>query len=890
MGVRKRDSPALPHMQADRDPLEDAAASEVEDEPSRSIREGSDDEGEDLLGDNMAADYRPMEHLDRYEGDGLDDGYVEDMTEEERVQARLAAERELAQRDRAEGRVTGRRRMLPAALEDDMEDEELRPRRRRRLEEAQAGLDEDEEGGEVEINLDEARGPVKEWILQEPVQREVRRRFARFLRTFQNEDGDYVYRSRVREMARTNGQSLEVNYIDLANTLPTIAIWVADHPKEVLPILHETAKEVALEEFADFENMHDTIYVRIANIPLQESIRDLRHFHLNQLVRVDGVVTRRTGVFPQLHMVMFDCLKCGALLGPYYQQGSQEIKLMNCGACTSKGPFQINMKDTVYRNYQKITLQESPGSVPAGRLPRSKEVILLNDLVDFVRPGEEIVVSGVYQHSFEASQNAKHGFPVFSTNIEANHIQKKGDLYSAARLTDEDKNEIRALARDPRIGERIYKSIAPSIYGHGNIKQGIALALFGGQEKHPSATHRLRGDINMLLLGDPGTAKSQFLKYVEKVAHRAVYTTGKGASAVGLTASVHKDPITGEWTLEGGALVLADRGLCLIDEFDKMNDQDRVSIHEAMEQQSISISKAGIVTQLQARCSVIAVANPIGGRYDASKTFAENVELTDPILSRFDILCVIKDTVDPVNDEKLANFVVGSHMRSHPDAAEADDDQGIAGAAQQAEQDVAQQAAVDPDVLPQELLRKYITYAKQTCRPRLQMADYDKVAQVYAELRRESSVTHGMPIAVRHLESMIRMAEARATMHLREYVNDDDIDNAIRIMLESFISTQKLSVQKALAKKFRRFMTAKADFDQLALYKLQECLREERRMEQVTGQVEDAQYFTVDVRKLEERMREMDVTDLQPFFASAVFGEAGFQLTDDRRSIRLARV
>ena len=235
------------------------------------------------------------------------------------------------------------------------------------------------------------------------------------------------------------------------------------------------------------------------------------------------------------------------------------------------------------------------------------------------------------------------------------------------------------------------QSIAPSIYGHDNIKRAIALALFGGQEKHPSPAHRLRGDINVLLLGDPGTAKSQFLKYVEGCAHRAVYTTGKGASAVGLTAAVRMDPVTREWTLEGGALVLADRGVCLIDEFDKMNDGDRVSIHEAMEQQSISISKAGIVTSLQARCAVIAAANPVGGRYDAAKTFAENVELTEPILTRFDCLCVIRDVVDPVHDEALATFVVGSHAASHPDRAPDGGDGAGAAPAPEA----------DPDVLPQ---------------------------------------------------------------------------------------------------------------------------------------------------------------------------------------------
>ena len=225
---------------------------------------------------------------------------------------------------------------------------------------------------------------------------------------------------------------------------------------------------------------------------------------------------------------------------------------------------------------------------------------------------------------------------------------------------------MRALARDERIRKRIIKSIAPSIYGHEDIKTALALSLFGGVSKDIKRKHRIRGDINVLLLGDPGTAKSQFLKYVEKTAHRSVYTTGQGASAVGLTASVRKDPVTREWTLEGGALVLADKGVCMIDEFDKMNDADRTSIHEAMEQQSISISKAGIVTTLQARCAIIAAANPIRGRYNPTIPFQQNVELTEPILSRFDVLCVVKDSVDPVKDELLAKFVVGSHLRSHP--------------------------------------------------------------------------------------------------------------------------------------------------------------------------------------------------------------------------------
>lgn len=842
----------------------------------RRVDSGEESEGEDLM-DNMEADYRPMEHLDRYEGAGIDRAFIDDVTEEERFAARMAAERELAARDKFEGVGSVRKGRLPAALAEELDEgeDDFRPRRRRRTE-----VGEDEDGvsmddADVAINLEEPRGPVKDFIAEEAVQREIKRQFRKFLLQFTDDHGDAVYAQRLRDMVRANKSTLEVDYVDLAHWIPQVAIWVADLPNDVLPILDETGKDVAASEFEGYEAIQTHVYIRIANLPLQESIRDLRHFHINQLVRVDGVVTRRTGVFPQLDRIMFDCEKCHAVLGPHYQTGDKEIKLNLCSSCNSKGPFTVNTKETVYRNYQKITLQESPGNVPAGRLPRSKDVLLLNDLVDCARPGEEVIVTGVFEHSFQASQNAKHGFPVYSTLIKANHIAKKGSAYAAARLTDEDRNEIRELARDPRIGERIIKSIAPSIYGHANIKRAIALSLFGGQEKHPSATHRLRGDINVLLLGDPGTAKSQFLKYVEGCAHRAVYTTGKGASAVGLTASVHKDPITREWTLEGGALVLADRGICLIDEFDKMNDQDRVSIHEAMEQQSISISKAGIVTQLQARCSVIAAANPVGGRYDSSRTFQENVELTEPILSRFDVLCVIRDTVDPVNDERLADFVVGSHAASHPHGAQEDQEN-------KAPED-------DPDVIPQELLKKYITFAKQTCRPKLHQGDYDKIAIVYSELRRESSVTQGMPIAVRHLESMIRMSEARASMHLREYVNDDDIDAAIKTMLDSFISTQKLSIQKVMRRKFSKFIVSKRDFEGLALFKLRELLRDARSIEQITGQVQDQGHYNISVRQLEERCRELGLAGLDSFLESTEFSKAGFVHMKGEGVIRYAK-
>ncbi|KAG8763915.1 MCM DNA helicase complex subunit, partial [Serendipita sp. 405] len=472
----------------------------------------------------------------------------------------------------------------------------------------------------------------------------------------------------------------------------------------MLAIFDNVALACILLQYPSYERIHSEIHVRITHLPTFSTLRSLRRNDLNSLVRVSGVITRRTGVFPQLKYVKFDCRKCGAVLGPFYQdalvgggggKGSNEVKIGVCPHCSSKGPFSINSEMTVYRNYQRMTLQEAPGSVPPGRLPRHREVILLWDLIDGAKPGEEVEVTGIYRNNFDASLNTKNGFPVFSTIIEANYISRNSNPSLALTLTEADEREIRALSRDPRVSKRVIKSIAPSIYGHEDIKTALALSLFGGVKKDIKGKHRIRGDINVLLLGDPGTAKSQFLKYVEKTAPRAVFTTGQGASAVGLTASVRKDPVTREWTLEGGALVLADKGVCLIDEFDKMNESDRTSIHEAMEQQTISVSKAGIITTLQARCAVVAAANPIKGRYDGTVGFGQNVALTEPILSRFDVLCVVRDLVDPVVDELLARFVIGSHLRSHPKFEGEEEEMTIGD-------------SIDQDLIPQDLLRKYI--------------------------------------------------------------------------------------------------------------------------------------------------------------------------------------
>lgn len=904
-----------------RNPEEDIAAFDDVDNA-----EQEEEDGEDLFGDDMLNDYRQLEQFDNYEVDP--EAEAADVANS--PGARRRAERALRQRDQEEGRGLSRHLSGAAGLNVDDSDEEesgieerRRRRRRRRLasqvaaseagndgeqeivgfqdqpmELIEEGRDEEDEDENLEgpFELENVIGPLREYVKQARPRREIVKRFYSFLREHTDEKTKHLtYMERIRIMGANNSQSLVVNYSHLSSAEPYLAIWTADAPQEMLDIYNEVATSVTKIIFPDYERIHPEIFVRIAGLPICDNIRDIRHIHLNTLVKVTGVVTRRSGVFPHLRIVKLNCEKCNTLQSPNTSTAARPEKSITiCEACGSKGPFTINSEQTLFGNFQKMNLQESPGTVPAGRLPRYKEVVLLNDLIDCARPGDAVELTGIYRHNIDPSINITHGFPVFSTVLEANYVQKVESSHAETFLTDDDVIEIRQLAKDPKIADRLFASMAPSIYGHSDIKRALALALFGGQAKEVGEKHRIRGDINILMMGDPGTAKSQFLKYVEKTASRAVYTTGKGASAVGLTAGVHRDPVTREWTLEGGALVLADRGVCLIDEFDKMNDADRTSIHEAMEQQSISISKAGIVTTLQARCSVFAAANPIKGRYDPSISFYDNVDLTEPILSRFDVLCVVRDKVDATQDETLAKFVVDSHMASHPDRNEEEGD--ITGEV------VPELSDGGVEVIPQDLFRKYILYSRRNIHPKLTNMDKDKISALYIDLRRESMASGGMPIALRHLESIVRLAEAHARLHLREYVRDDDVNAAISVMLESFFTSQKYAVMRGLRRHFHKYLSYRKDDHELLFYVLSGLVRDYSTTQAVSRshtmnaseasqgssrsrRISPNNTVEVDMEDFEARAREMGVHSCESFYNSRVFSQRKFSVDQERSKI-----
>lgn len=841
---------------------------------------------EDLFGENMERDYIPVPELDHYEAEHLDDQSVSELS----IGERIAAEATLRERDRLEGRRMRSRRGLDLfddISEPDSQGSFRQMKRRRRLAESalqgRPDLDGDLDTETID-NIEDTRGMTnKEWLSQRATKNEIRNRFKNLLKTYLDESGRNVFKEKLRTMTELNQQSFELEYTILAQEQPALALFLVEAPHQMLDIFNQAAKEVVFSMYPAYGKIAEEIFVRIKDLALAEDIRSLRQLHLNQLIRTQGVINSATTILPQLNLVKYDCLKCKYMLGPFVQQQDTEIKPGTCPGCQSVGPFAINMEETVYKNYQRLTIQESPGKISAGRVPRAKDVIVLGDLVDSCRPGDEVDLTGIYTNSYDGSLNIATGFPVFTTVIQANSIVRRQDWTSISQaMSDSDIHQIVNISKDPNVVERIMASICPSVHGHSNIKRAIALSLFGGCSKNPDGKHRLRGDINVLLCGDPGSAKSQFLKYTQTIAPRAVYTTGQGASAVGLTAFVQKSPVTREWTLEAGALVLADNGVCLIDEFDKMSDQDRTSIHEAMEQQSISVSKAGIVASLQARCAVVAAANPVGGRYNAKKTFNMNVDLTEPIISRFDIICVVRDVVDEFKDSVLAKFIVRSHRRSHFDIS--DEDLAEIEQMEQAE-NTNEYEPIDKD-----LLRRYIVYARDRFKPKMGLQQQELISTVYADMRRESAMTNSIPITTRHIESIVRCAEAFAKMHLRNHVTTDDVRMAIKVSLESFISTQKHQEQKTMEKVFAKYLSYNRSTTELLLNILKNMVIQQQAVLRLKFG-DDAQVDSVEIseKDFKDKCRRVDDCDPSHFYHLPIFQTNNFTYDPQRRVIKYQR-
>ncbi len=458
-----------------------------------------------------------------------------------------------------------------------------------------------------------------------------------------------------------------------------------------------------------------------------------------------------------------------------------------------------------YRDHQTISVQEMPERAPAGQLPRGVDVIMDDDLVDRVKPGDRIQLVGIYRSL--GNRNASSGSSTFRTLILANNVillsSKSGGGIAQATITDTDIRNINKISKKKNVFELLSQSLAPSIYGHDHIKKALLLLLLGGMEKNLDNGTHLRGDINILMVGDPSTAKSQLLRFVLNTAPLAIATTGRGSSGVGLTAAVTTDKETGERRLEAGAMVLGDRGVVCIDEFDKMSDIDRVAIHEVMEQQTVTIAKAGIHTSLNARCSVIAAANPIYGQYDTHKDPHRNIALPDSLLSRFDLLFVVTDDIDDFRDRQISEHVLRMHRYRQPGTEEGapvrEQPSQMLGVGLEDEQDANQPTNVyekfnimlhagmtvttsrgagrKVEVISIPFIKKYIQYAKSRIKPVLTKGAADHIVATYSALRNdelEGNQRKTSPLTARTLETLIRLATAHAKARLSNRVEERD--------------------------------------------------------------------------------------------------------------------
>ncbi|RLF11406.1 MAG: Minichromosome maintenance protein MCM, partial [Thermoprotei archaeon] len=475
-----------------------------------------------------------------------------------------------------------------------------------------------------------------------------------------------------------------------------------------------------------------------------------------RLIAVEGILTRASNVKHRLTEAVFKCRRCEERMRvpqtERYLTTPSQCTNPECGS--KSGPFDLVLEESSFIDWQRLTIQEKPEELPPGQLPRSIEAVATEDLVDVVRPGDRVVAVGVLEPLPESTPRGK--LASFSSYLDLNYIEVSEKGVEEVEITPEDEVKIREAAKDPVIVEKVIKSIAPSIYGMDEVKEAIAYLLFGGEPKVLPDGIRVRGDIHVLLIGDPGTAKSQLLQYVARLAPRGMYTSGKGSTAAGLTATVVRDRSAGDFYLEAGALVLADGGVAAIDEIDKMRAEDRIAIHEAMEQQTVSIAKAGIVATLNARASVLAAANPAYGRYVFQRPVAENINLPVTILSRFDFIFVLTDKPDPARDGEMADYVL--RLRSSPTPA----------------------LSVP---FSEDFLRKYIAYARRHVHPRLSREAMERIKSFFLELRAKSEAPDApVPITLRQLESLVRAAEARARIALRDVATVEDAEAAIRLV------------------------------------------------------------------------------------------------------------
>jgi len=592
-----------------------------------------------------------------------------------------------------------------------------------------------------------------------------------FLIRFKDKSGSYKYVEQIDEMMPKSAKYIIVDYNDLV-VEPEIEIIFTTDPDRILNAFSRAIKEALQTRFPDYaEKIKDEVRVRLVNFPLQRSLRQINAETIGNIASVSGMVVRASEVKPLAKELVFVCPDDHQTKVIQLKGMDVKIPIVCDNPSCKHRDFELKPEASKFIDFQILRLQELPEDLPPGQLPHYIDVTIRQDLVDNARPGDRIILTGIVRVEQESIAGITRGHSgLYRLRIEGNNIEFLGGRGSKTsrkiereEVSPEDEKMIKTLSESPNVYQRLIDSFAPHIQGQSLIKEAILLLIVGSTQRLLGDGSKIRGDINVFLVGDPGTAKSEMLKFCARIAPRGLYTSGRGSTAAGLTAAVVRDK-TGIMMLEAGAVVLGDQGLVCIDEFDKMKPEDRSALHEVMEQQSASIAKGGIVATLNARTSILAAANPMYGKYDPFKNITENVNLPIPLLTRFDLIFVVRDIPGREKDEKIARHIIELHTPQGTD----------------------KRSVIDVDTLT-----KYLSYAKRSS-PDLTKEAEEKILQYYLQMRNVES-EEMITVTPRQLEGIIRLSTARARLLMKDKVEEEDAERAI-FLIQSMLQDAGVDV------------------------------------------------------------------------------------------------
>ncbi|GAB6286110.1 MAG: minichromosome maintenance protein MCM [Methanoregula sp.] len=595
--------------------------------------------------------------------------------------------------------------------------------------------------------------------------------WSRFLKT--------RYKKQIGELSREYPykRSLFIDYRDIerfGKAGIVLADELLENPGKVLEDVWDAIKNNQLIRTKDGKDPRG-INIRFTNLPKKTAIRNIRSDDINKFVSVEGILRKITEVRPRVVEAVF---KCPA--GHFTVKKQKYGKFIDPDGCATDGctfkKLELIAKRSTFVDSQKLRVQESPEGLRGGEQPQTLDIDVTDDLANKVAPGDRVIINGILRSMQRIVKGEKS--TVFDIFLECNSIEIAEKEFEEVEIDEAAENEIKKLSTDPQIYKKITHSIAPTIYGNEDVKEAIALQIFGGISKEMPDQSRLRGDIHVLLIGDPGIAKSQLLRYVVKLSPRAIYTSGQSSTSAGLTATAVKDEFgDGRWTLEAGALVLADMGIAAVDEMDKMEKGDRSALHEAMEQQTISVAKAGITATLKSRCALLGAANPKYGRFDMYGDISDQINMPPSLLSRFDLIFIMTDQPEQKRDLAIAEHILKAHTVGELIAQHKKTP--IPGVTD--EYILQQLKPVMPDIEPV-LFRKYVAYAKRSCFPLLSPEAKEALVTYYLKLRGIAAPNKPVPVTARQLEALVRLGEASARIRLSDKIELADAERVIHIV------------------------------------------------------------------------------------------------------------